>query len=659
MTGELSITKQGKIQDPVSPYLPEGEALVLYRQVLKDWQQATLLFNKPRREFNDRSIRREIEVNELAFNSYVPPRSEDPDESWRAQTVRPITRNKLISIAAHVTANVLYPNVFAYDHASNEDKEAAGVMRDMIEWNIENSNYTREFLNAVITALVDPAVIIETGYAKTYRTVKDIQPDGGYVLKEMLDESNSGFFLNVLRANELFCANIYEPDIQKQRFVFKNRFVDYEESKLKWGSKSKNFNEYVRPGVKLVFDQNTNTFYELYDKELQGYLVNEVTYYNKSLDLEVVFINGVLVTEPDAPNPRIDKMYPFVKSGYEPLNNGKFFYYKSAANKLGSDQDIVDTLYNMIIDGTYMALMPPMALYGSEEINSSVMVPGSVSSFRDKDVKFESLAPRIDLRAGLETTSLVERSISESSQDNLRAGVAEGGGRTAREVMLLEKNAQIALGLFGKMIGFMVEDIGKLMISDICQHQTVGEVTEIVGDDISMQFQTFLLGNKEIGGKKVTKKLVFSEDLLGKEEMKESEYLDESMDLLEEMGGEDSEVYIYKINPERFRKLKYKIKVDPDQLTNKSKALEQALKLEAYDRLIQNPYVDQELVTQDFLLGAIKPGDTAKYMKKQQQQMSREGAMSFMDMLKPKGVNQNLSGQITGSNSLGVAMSNV
>ena len=69
-----------------------------------------------------------------------------------------------------------------------------------------------------------------------------------------------------------------------------------------------------------------------------------------------------------------------------------------------------------------------------------------------------------------------------------------------------------------------------------------------------------------------------------------------------------------------FRNLKFSTIISPDILNPRSKDLERAYKLEAYDRMIINPMVDQELVTKDFLLGAYSDlfKNTDKYMKEEE-----------------------------------------
>ena len=144
-----------------------------------------------------------------------------------------------------------------------------------------------------------------------------------------------------------------------------------------------------------------------------------------------------------------------------------------------------------------------------------------------------------------------------------------------------------------------------------------------------------------------------------------------SFELMNEEGGLEQTKTIAEVNPELFRTLKYKARVTSDEFIPMSKSLEKALNLEAFDRLIQLQNIDQDAVTRDFLLDVYRPGEGDKYLM----QKSAGGAMPMQDTTmggqfpsaqQPtgpqkkqtlKGVNQNLVGQMTGSNSLGVAAS--
>jgi hypothetical protein len=653
----VKLKRNGKLReilDPVSEYKPTEEESKVIAMVHSDMQQGRDVLVRGYTEFNDRSVIEEMNQNQANFNSYIPPRSDDPDESWRAQTVRPVTRNKLISIAAHVTAQILFPNIFAQNKKDEEDKAAAVVMRDLIEWVIDNSEYSKKFIQAVLGALTDPVVVVSSEYANVMRKVKEMREGGGYTVKEMVDEVMSGFIYHIYQPNEVYIMNAYENNIQKQRAMATRRLIDFKEAEAEFGTRE-NW-KYVKRGMRNVFDVETSSFYYQIDSDLKDYLAEKVVYYNRGLDLKLTFINGVLMCDPENPIPRSDKLYPFVSFGYEYINNGNFFFYKSAANKLSSDQELIDTMYNMVMDGTFLALMPPMALYGSEEINSSVTIPGMVTSFQDPASKLENIGPRSDLRAGLEAIGLIEKSMSESSQDNSRQGISESGEKTAYEVSQLEKNAQIALGLFGKMIAFFVEDMGRLIVGDILQHLTVGEVTELTGQNGMMNFRSFLIPNKQEKGKKVTRKIQFTNEDYNKEEgYTEDELLEKSFKIMDEEGGIDAETKLYKVNPMAFRELKFKVRVGADVLERPNKNLEKALNLEAYDRLIQNPLIDQEAITRDFLIDVYKPGESDSYIKKNQPPAVPQGgaeAVMANTPNKQKGVNTNMVSQVTGNNSL-------
>lgn len=637
-----------KVLDPISMYQPDDKVKEVTLMVQEDALTGRNILTKPYHEFDGRSILEEMDQNQRNFNSYVPPKSDDPDESWRAQTVRPVTRNKIISIAAHVTASIMYPGVFAQNSQDQEDKDAAMVMKDLVEWVIDNSNYTMTFIQAVLGALTDPAAITYTEYAEVKRKVKEMQEDGTFTIKEIVDEIFSGFQYSLTLANEFYITNAYEPDVQKQRAVARRKLIDYNEAKIKYGSYP-NF-KYVVPGKRIVFDAHTSTFYEQDDTDLQNNLCEEYTYYNHFLDLKLTYISGVLICDPENPNPRLDKKYPFARMIHEMVRNGNFFYGKSAANKLASDQDLIDTMYNMVMDGTFLSLMPPMALYGSEEITSSVMVPGTITTFMDPNTKLDSIAPRSDLRAGLEAIGMIERSMSESSQDNMRSGLSQGGERTALEIETLTKNAQIALGLFGRMVGQFVDEIGSLMLSDILQHLTVSDVSQITSTGGQMAFRSFLLPDKISQGKKVTKKIKFTDEYMNRDTMTKDELLQESFKVLNEQGGIDSDTELIKVNPHIFRELKFKVRQSPDVLRIKNDQLEKALNLEAYDRAIQNPTLDQDVVTQEFLINTYRPGEGDKFKKKQQVIQPEQNTDA--NSLQQKGVNTNLVSQITGNNSL-------
>ncbi len=588
-----SVNKRGEITDEVSPYTEDETTKAVSDMVLRHFVLGTTNAFTPRVEFNDLSLVGRDQYDQMSFNTYQPNNGAgwegSPQSLWRSRAIRPVVRNKCMSIAAHATARLIFPKIFAYNNQSDEQKDAAQVMEDLMEWSGDISNYPYVALNRVITALSSPASIGYTEYGEVMRTVKTEKgDDGNWIEARVRDESYPCFMDEVVPVNQLYIQNMYEPDIQKQGWLIWRKVYSFSEAQNKYNGVYENF-KYVRPGVQTIYDDANRTFYYVYDPNMRSEDVEEVVYWNKNLDLKIIMVNRVMMTDCNNPNPRMDKLYPFDKFFYEPINN-RFFYGKSLAFKLQHDAEIVNTLYQMVIDGTYLSIFKPMVNVGGEIIASDVIVPGSVTTLSDPNADLKAINVGSDLKAGLETLSVVEKSINESSQEPLQEGNDQGGTQTAYEISRIENNANTILGLFLQMIAKHVKDFGQLRLGDIVQYMTIPEVSQIEGaEDVELVYKTFFLkgGNK---GSQKNKKIEFDSTL--PDEMGEDEYLDASYNLLEE--EDDKDMQIAKVNPTMFRELQYMVTISPDILNPRSTELERSYSLEMYDRLVQNPTADQE-----------------------------------------------------------------
>lgn len=592
-----------------SSYKPNDDEKKVLNMVIDHYARGTNLLNKPRKEFDDLSVVQASRAFQLRFNTYAPNDGRgyegDPD-NWRSKAIKPIQRNKVISIAAHATARQIFPKIFATDKFNTSQDSAALVMELLMENAANESGYDKTFFKAVINSCVNVASIVYSEYANVYQNFKTEKgEDGKYKIEKRLNETYSGFNDEVLLPEEVLIENFYEEDIQKQGYVIKRKILSYSQAQIKY-CEYDNF-KYVRPGMQCLGSQDG--YYYRTDEELQSVGVEEAIYWNKSLDVRLVVLNGILVTDPDEPNPRTDKMYPLSKFGYEMFGNTNCFYYKSLISKMDKDADIVNTLYRILIDGTLLSIMPPVAVSGTDEtVDSTVLSPGTVTTFSSPDTRAQTVGPTPNLNAAFTMLGKVEESIDQSSATPLQQGIASGGTQTAYEISKLEQNAGTVLGLYTKMISDFVLQYGKLKKNDILQYQTVADVNAIVSDN-QLVYNTFIV-NTDTG----THKIDFNSEY--PEEMDEDEVLNASYDILEQEGNN---VSLYKVNPKIFASLKYSCVVKPDIMQPRSEELERALKLDIYREAIQNPNVDPIKVTEDFLFGAYKDIKNPKdYIKSQQ-----------------------------------------
>lgn len=642
LSSKIELDKQGKLVDEKttpSAYQPSDEEKDMLNVVRNDFVLGDLTMQKPRREFNDLSVLQRNAVDTLTWNTYQPNDGdalEGDNDSWRSSAIRPVTRNKVMGIAAHVTARLIYPHMFAYNDNSKEETTAAQVMNDLFEWSTTNitSTYMESSMFSVFSSLVAPASIVYTEHSNVYRPVRLPQLDGSVKVKQILDDDMSGFKEEVVPVDQFYIADFYEPDIQKQRFVIWRRIKDYTTSKERWGDYA-NF-KYVKPGVMNLYSDANSSFYETYDEDMHQYEVEEVLYWNKHLDLFEVVVNGILITASNNPNPREDKLYPFAKFFFEPISpQNRCFYGKSLVFKNMPDDKVINTLYPMVMDGTYLALMPPQMVTGGEIISSDVMIPGAVTTLSSSDASVKPLLTASqNLKAAYDAMLEVEKSMDESTISQQQMGQQISGDSTAYELSKMESNAKQMLGLFIKMETQYVKQLSRLRIGDIKQHMTLPELEQIEGSGgTKLVYRTFIVSDKNQTGSIGTRSVRFSLDHPIKDMTKDDE-LSYSYKLLDEVGA-DSKNSLLSVHPALFRSLNYMAIVSPDVMTPMSQEIQRAFDLEQYDRMMNNPEFDPEEVARLLLTAYDKTRkDPDKYIVKKPMQ-SQQGTPAISAPVAP------------------------
>lgn len=597
-------------------YTETDEEKRVKSKVIKDFQLGYLTMYTPRVELDDLCVIDRMMVDQMSFNTYRPNNGMPPlndVDAWKSRAIRPVVRNKTISIIAHATARLIFPMIHAENESSDDQHEAATMMSGLMEYAAEQSNYSMYALRRTMAAATDPASIGYTEYSEVYRDVKrPTAYKGVYRHEQMLDEVLSGFQDKVVPCDELFIENFYEPEIQKQAWLIWRRVISYDQAAAQYGNHP-NF-KYVAPGVQLLYNDANQSFYQVYDTNMRPYDVEVVTYWNKRLDLKVTLVNRVFVTDCDNPNPRNDKLYPFDVFGYELINN-RCFYYKSLVNKLGPEAEIINTLYPMITDGTYLNVIPPMVAISDNIVDTSVIIPGLVTTFESPNSQLNPLNTGNNLQAGMNLLTEVQEKIGETAGDGtLDPSILDSTDPTAYAISRVEARNATVLGLFVKMISKHVKDYGKLRIGDITQYLTLPEV-ELIEDNAPLVYKTFLLRNKRDTGKKRGKKIMFDPSIpMGAETHEDRLARSLKIKTEEDQKG----MSIFKTNPIFFRNLKYTSMITPDVMNPMSEELERAYGLEDFDRMVAHPDIfDQEEAGRLFLQGSpLTRTDPDKYMLK-------------------------------------------
>lgn len=586
---------------PISSYQPSKEVIEITEQVKKDYDEGARILQKPWVELNDRSIIDDQNRGLKMFNAYVDTNIEDPNEAWKWRGTRSLARNRGVAMHAQLTSIFLLPLFTAQNENDEVDRDFSEVMREIIEWMAQpcNSNYQSSFLQVTMGMMTNPVTYLGAEFREVYQKIKEKQEDGKYKTKEVIDSVLSGFKAPVWSSNQILITNAYERNIQKQRAIIQRRYAEYKELEAIYGEHPNWV--YVQEGVKSIYSYQDGLFYDIKDDD-HPHLVAEEIWKCRREDLEIPFINGIYMGDSDVnANPIRHRdnfdtpKYNVIPFGYSRIGE-HFFYYKSMMNVLSWDNMAYDAMSEIVYNRALLENEMPLAVSGSDKVDSNIIFPNAVIPFEDKDTKISPLLPASNIMAGFNVLRETEKSISENSVNEVMSGQLPDSSQKAYNVAQAQANAKKNLSgvmhsLAESMIGY-----GDLMKDIAINNITVPQIEELVGGKMKMKYKTFLLENKKNGSKMGDKIIRFDESLIGNE-MTDEEKLSRSFKLLEETDYPKDTKSIRLVNPSKFAKYYYLTKIDIGEMMTKTDEYMQPLLLALKNQFAQDPFVDQETLT--------------------------------------------------------------
>ncbi len=654
-------TNGGKKLSPSSfnPF-PEIRKFLLHFQ--QDYITAWTLQRKPLDEFDGYSLLERAKLDQETFGAFVGVQYLPKHKQWRWRGRKNTARNKLIGILAHLLAGMLFPFVYAQNERDEEDKMTARVMGIMIEEHLRKAKYELKFLYLVLSALVNPAVFAGIEYVKALQKIKQRLENGEVKILDVVDEIMSGTQLHIIPIDELILGDMYSGtgNIHAQPHIFRVRRISYDHARSIYAGKfytedGKDLFDYVEAGkTRWIENSENNTLYDVEWDEADGNFVQEVTGYYRSEDLEVPVVGGVPMCNHRNiynTNPfnhrRMTFMdgewysvpvYPFAMSGFEPLDpSGRFAYYKSGAFKEYWDDQKLNKVDRLAMDGMQLDVMKPVFLSGVAKFDSTAMVPGATISMPlNASVTPYALGP--NLAAAYKAIVDANQDLSESTQDKVMQGSTQPGV-TATQTVVAQRQARIFLGVFGLLVADLVKQIGELTMDCVIQYSTVGELEALVPEALRLKFKTFIAKGKD-KGRDVTNRIIFSDRYMGKT-LSAKQARDREWELYDQAGGEKSDQRIYEVNPYLFSRTRYSMFVDADKIVMRSMGTDRQQKELAFEKLTDPrvmPFTNPEAVVNDFVIEEYAEGDPERYRAKEQ--MDNSQAMQAMfGLTKQGGVN--------------------
>lgn len=540
-------------------------------------------YNRDRKQnyFNERNLITYIDDSTKRWLGYIPPR-DDITLDWQAHVFNNFTHNVVISFLSKVATKPPQSRFIATNSEGYEDVKRAHILEKMCLYTRRRENAEHKFFLAALECVTKGTVIQYEGYRKIKRKVKEVTKYDvttgkiSYDEKEIVDFNDC--YSQVIPLEDFYVGNVWQADMQLQPDVVWKSIVRRVEAKEEF-SKYQNW-KYVKPGAYTSLVEGTPFYRNKVFAELEADQIEIIRYYNRLKDQFVVVANGVLLY--DGPIPFAHKMYPFAKTVYEPFAID-FFYGKSLPDKIATDQDVINTLWNMGLDQQYLSIFKPILTSDPDEVEETILVPGLIRKVNDVNayrVMNELTGPDSSYFNMLQLAFKYAGDNSGSMMGGGGAATPRGGKISARQALLAEEQARQVLGLNAKLLEFFSRDAEILRCKNILQFYTIPEKIEDISgtkaeeykkafmriiriDDTELSDGTY--GTSIIRVARDKKSMPSQEDIAVEEEVAK-------------MQGENVEIHV--VSPDYIRNMDFDIQIIPESTFQQSKSLGQAMGME-------------------------------------------------------------------------------
>ena len=531
--------------------------------------------------FDGRDLIQYINDNVESFITNVSER--DGIDDWQARVHDPFTRNKVIAILGKVSKAMPKAEFIA---KGAEDFQREQILSDLLEHADRVDDTDELMFYAMLEAIVKGTVIGYEGYEEKERAVRDVvKYDGATKIKlkkgRIIVKKVVG---HIVPLEDFYPSSVGIRKIKDMPDCAWRSVVTIEAFKMDFAGFEKA--EHVLPfQTSELKDENRPFYLDYISGEVPEGHVEIIRYYNQDTDEFVIIANGIWLnpliikeTEEVMPIPFAHKSLPFWSSIYEPL--GDFFYGKALPDKLKSLQDVTDTLYNMLLDQSFLSIFPPILTGGPDDIEDDFLRPGRRISVSDPN-DYKELV--ISTPKGWHQFILgwTKRQMEEASVDATQQGISGTGDRvTATEIERAAQSALAILGLFAGFIKWGVRDKTRLRAKNILQFYKFPLTERILGEDGTKEykkaFNTFKIQDTTLTSGKRGIKII--EMFRKKEEMPTKE--EQKMKAKIEEKERGVKVERLAISMEYIRDFEFDIILAVNPQPEVSKALEKALVLE-------------------------------------------------------------------------------
>lgn len=418
--------------------------------------------------------------NEKIANTILPPKKNDDDVIVSMGTIEA----KLDALLSNIANLDLESEVFCYDRENNPLNELATGLSDTIklteehDGNDEGGDEEKKLLRQR-ELLKQGTVYVQEEWMRLFETKKKLSEDynGQFADWDGWSEETKLVFEGPGRTL-LYGPNVYLGDItqffmEKQPFIFALITLPYDVAKAKYGS-FENW-KYVKRGA---FPVETNTMLQqsIFDNrwrltDVKTDQVEIIIYQDQTRDEFQVLINGVAMLPIGFPLSAVcpGGKYNIAKQVFRPYGTnfalGKSFVSSGAIKEISA---LIDEMLKLFVLKTRKSLTPAYINTSSKVISARVLSPGRISMGIPPDalVKIGEEGQGVTVNEFQILKEMSDR-VDKSTISNQFAGQQGHAGTTATEVVELQRQAKLVLGLTIIACSLLEKKLGYLRLWNI------------------------------------------------------------------------------------------------------------------------------------------------------------------------------------------------
>jgi hypothetical protein len=407
--------------------------------------------DKPRDEFDGMPYTQQWYANEQGANTYIKPKRNKAEITFQSGTLR----TKMMALCASLTSLNLQADISAYDANDVVINGLGQSMEDIIDKTKEMEMDEEKQMLRQYELLKQGTIFVEEIWNEKYSIYKEVVKafNGAFrsVYWKTVEEKDDGKpETRIIPGINVYLGSMYKYDIKEQPYIFTVNRMSWLEGESLYGG-LENWKYVSKTPTHFIGEMGSNdgkstwndwTLTSPPDGDIE--VIKYQDYPNNEYQ---IVINGIPMLPIGSPLPW-GCYYNIAQQNLEPIRHD-FAYGKSFIFKNKNMVYLFDEMTKMALLKTWKSFMPPMINNSGRIISQYAMMPGKMNM----GIPEGALKPLLDrdtqgvTQSEYQMMSEVSRLIDQNTTSQTFTGMKEKGEQTATQIVELQRQARIMLGI--------------------------------------------------------------------------------------------------------------------------------------------------------------------------------------------------------------------